>query len=167
MKEINTLRKSIRLLILFFIAALVISGATAFFIETGLSWLVAAMDGRKGLLADWLYTTYSAARAVNLQYPYMFYGYDWLAFAHLVIAVAFIGPLKDPVRNIWIIQFGKIACCMIFPLALVAGYYRQVPLFWQLIDCSFGIAGLVPLTICTYKIHLLERLQPWASTSNL
>ena len=27
------------------------------------------------------------------------YGTDWLAFAHITIAVAFLGPLKDPVRN--------------------------------------------------------------------
>ncbi|SCF41963.1 hypothetical protein [Micromonospora mirobrigensis] len=34
----------------------------------------------------------------------MLYGTDWLAFAHLVLAVAFWGPLRDPVRNVWVVQ---------------------------------------------------------------
>jgi hypothetical protein len=42
-------------------------------------------------------------------YPFIAYGTDWLAFAHIVIAVAFWGPLKNPVRNVWVIEFGMIA----------------------------------------------------------
>jgi hypothetical protein len=68
---------------------------------------------------------YIAIHQTNVNYPYLANGYDWLAFAHLVIAVAFAGPLKDPVRNKWVIQFGIIACCMIFPLAFIAGHIRQ------------------------------------------
>ena len=86
----------------------------------------------------------------------MAYGYDWLAFAHLVIAVAFFGVLKDPVWNKWIIQFGRIACSMIFPLAFIAGYVRGIPFYWQLIDCSFGVIGFIPLTVCYRKIEQLE-----------
>jgi hypothetical protein len=96
---------------------------------------------------------------MNQRYPFLAYGYDWLAFAHLVIAVAFVGPLKDPVRNIWIIEFGMIACLMIFPLALIAGWVRQIPFYWQLIDCSFGVIGLLPLKICYNKIKQLEKIQ--------
>ncbi|HEV3224754.1 MAG TPA: hypothetical protein VGZ90_17865 [Puia sp.] len=92
----------------------------------------------------------------NKEYPFLAYGYDWLALAHLVIAVAFFGVLKDPVRNKWIIQFGRISCCMIFPLAFIAGYVRGIPFYWQLIDCSFGVIGLIPLTICYRKIEQLE-----------
>jgi hypothetical protein len=33
-----------------------------------------------------------------------------IAFAHLAIAIAFIGPYIDPVRNKWVITFGLIAC---------------------------------------------------------
>jgi hypothetical protein len=59
------------------------------------------------------------------------YGTDWLAFAHLVIAVAFWGPLRDPVRNIWVIEWGMIACVGIVPLALFAGPVRDIPLWWS------------------------------------
>jgi len=75
-----------------------------------------------------------------------------------VIAVAFIGAFNDPVRNKWIIQFGMIAWCMVFPLAFIAGTVRKIPFYWQLIDCSFGIIGLIPLYICYKKIEVLEKL---------
>lgn len=86
----------------------------------------------------------------------MSYGTDWLAFAHIVIAVVFIGPLKDPVRNVWVIQFGMIACILIIPLALICGPIRQIPFYWQLIDCSFGVIGIIPLYKCYQLIRRLE-----------
>jgi len=86
----------------------------------------------------------------------MAYGTDWLAFAHLVIAVAFWGPLKDPVRNIWVIEFGMIACVLVIPLALIAGPIRGIPFFWQLVDCSFGVFGIIPLWLCRRDILRLE-----------
>jgi hypothetical protein len=88
----------------------------------------------------------------------MAYGTDWLAFAHLVIAVAFIGPLRDPVRNIWVIEFGLIACVAVFPLAFIAGSVRGIPFYWQLIDCSFGVGGGALLWICYGKVRSLEKM---------
>jgi hypothetical protein len=38
--------------------------------------------------------------------PFLAYGTDWLAFAHLAIAVVFIGPWINPVRSQWVITFG-------------------------------------------------------------
>jgi hypothetical protein len=64
-----------------------------------------------------------------------------------VIAVAFLGPLKDPIRNIWVVEFGMIACILVIPLALICGHIRGIPFAWQLIDCSFGIFGFIPLAI--------------------
>jgi hypothetical protein len=93
----------------------------------------------------------------NAKYPFLAYGTDWLAFAHLVIAVAFVGPLRDPVRNVWVIEFGMIACVMVIPLALIAGAARGIPIFWRLIDCSFGVFGIVPLRLCWREIKRLER----------
>ena len=95
-------------------------------------------------------------QAVNDQFPFLFYGYDWLAFAHIVIAMAFIGPYKDPVRNKWIIEWAMLACLAVFPLALIAGPIRGIPWFHILIDCSFGIIGLIPLFITRKWIMKLE-----------
>jgi hypothetical protein len=80
-------------------------------------------------------------------YPFLAYGTDWLAFAHIVIAIAFWGPIKDPVRNVWVVEFGMIACVSVIPLALVCGPIRGIPFYWQLIDCSFGVVGLIVLII--------------------
>jgi hypothetical protein len=90
-------------------------------------------------------------------HPFLAYGTDWLAFAHLVIAVAFIGPFIDPVRNKWIITFGLISCAGVIPLALIAGPIRGIPFPWRLIDCSFGIFGCIPLLRCRSLILDLER----------
>jgi hypothetical protein len=77
-----------------------------------------------------------------------------------VIAIAFLGPLKDPVKNIWVIEFGIIACVAVFPLAFIAGSVRGIPLYWQFIDCSFGIFGGMILWACRSKIKQLDRAWP-------
>ena len=136
-----------------FIVSLIISGATAFAIETELAWVIRHFPG---LNSAWFHRVFMAVQTTNDNFPFMAYGTDWLAFAHLVIAVAFIGPLRDPVRNIWVVQFGMIACLMVFPLAFICGPIRGIPFYWQLIDCAFGLFGFIPLYICHQKIKQLE-----------
>jgi len=94
----------IRLLILFFMAALVLSGLTAMPAETELRWLMQYKDMFPERLGNWLQTCYHALADTNSKYPFLAYGYDWLAFAHIVIALSFIGPYKDPVKNAWIAE---------------------------------------------------------------
>jgi hypothetical protein len=158
MKPEYKIRRSIRNWLLFFMAALILSGITAFALETELAWLNHLFSNSRGPVFFWINKVYEALKETNLTYPFLAYGYDWLAFAHLVIAVAFFGVLKDPVRNKWIIQFGRIACCMIFPMAFISGHIRGIPFYWQLIDCSFGMVGLVPLSYCYHEIEQLENL---------
>ncbi|MFI5138378.1 MAG: hypothetical protein ACHQIM_11190 [Sphingobacteriales bacterium] len=153
------LKKRIRLWLLFFITGLALSGITAFPIETELGFLSRHSGAFPSVLGNWINTIYAAVKTTNLHYPYLSYGTDWLAFGHLVIATAFIGPLKDPVKNIWVIQFGMIACLMVFPLAFIAGLIRSIPFYWRLIDCSFGIFGILPLYVCYEDIKKLEKLQ--------
>jgi hypothetical protein len=149
------LRNKIRLLIIFFITALVLSGLTAMPAETELRWLMQYKDMMPQKLGDWLQTCYLALADTNSKYPFLAYGYDWLAFAHFVIALSFIGPLRDPVKNIWIIDWQLLCCVAVFPLALIAGPIRQIPIFHILIDCSFGIVGIIPLLICRNWIKKL------------
>ena len=160
MKTAETkLRVQIKKLIVLFIICLVLSGITAFPIESELAIVNAHISSFPESFRNWIKTVYLAVKATNEHYPYLSYGTDWLAFAHLVIAVAFIGPMKDPVKNIWIIQFGMIACIMVFPLAFIAGPFRGIPFYWQLIDCSFGIFGFLLLYCCYRKIMRLESFQ--------
>jgi hypothetical protein len=86
------------------------------------------------------------------------YGTDWLAYAHLVIAIAFIGPLRDPIKNIWVIQWGMICCLCVFPLAFIAGAVRGVPVYWQLVDCSLGVIGGILLYLCYRRIVKLRSI---------
>lgn len=143
------LQTKVRLWLLFFITALVLSGVTAFPIESELSLVAGSNPNISSTgIQHWINTVYQAIAITNVNYPYLSYGTDWLAFAHLVIAIVFIGPLRDPVKNIWVLQFGMIACVLIFPLAFIAGPIRHIPLGWSLVDCSFGIVGIIPLYLC-------------------
>jgi len=153
------LKKRIRNWVITFIIGLALSGITAFPIETELAFLAHHSGIFPAFLAKWIQTVYMAVKITNQNYPYLSYGTDWLAFGHLVIATVFIGPLKDPVKNIWVIQFGMIACIMVFPLAFIAGPIRGIPIYWRFIDCCFGIFGIMPLWFCYKRIKQLEVIQ--------
>ncbi len=152
-KEI--LLQRIKLLTWVFILALVAAGITAIPLEWELN-LVAKFLGVAdktsaevpGGFARWILTVREGLHDEHVKYPFMAYGTDWLAFGHFAIAVAFIGALRDPVRNVWLFTFGMIACAMILPYALVFGAMRGIPIGWRLIDCSFGVFGIIPVWFC-------------------
>jgi hypothetical protein len=153
-------QRQVRIIIILFMIGLVLSGITAFPIQWQLSlgheWMRSL--GWNNTLSFWLERVYCGVTESYGKYPFLAYGTDWLAFAHMVIAVVFIGPLRDPVRNIWVIEFGMIACVGVFPLAFIAGSIREIPFFWQLIDCSFGIVGGILLYWCYRKIKQMEMM---------
>jgi hypothetical protein len=149
------IRSRLKIYIAIIIAGLGLSGITAFPLETELAYLI--NDGSSAL-QQWLNKVYSAIKTTNESYPFLSYGTDWLAFAHLMLAILFTGPFKNPIKNKWVIEFGIICCLMIIPLALIAGHIRGIPFFWQLIDCSFGLIAIVPLYLCLSNIQKLEKL---------
>jgi hypothetical protein len=149
MKEKKPIRL-IKRLLLFFIVALFLSGVTAIPVEAELSFLLKVFSSSTQL-HYWLEKVLSAYKNVNNDTPFLLYGYDWLAFAHIILAILFVGPYRDPIKNVWIIEFGLIACVLIFPLAFIAGSFREIPIGWRLIDCSFGVFGFIPLWICYSK----------------
>ena len=163
MSDRAALLKGIRGWLVFFVVCLVVSGATAFPLVHELRWTesvlreLAVPRWAPGLM-EWIGRVRGGLDAVDDRYPFVLYGTDWLAFAHLVIAVAFYGPYRDPVRNIWVIEFGMIACAGIIPLALVCGPIRDIPFWWSLIDMSFGVFGVIPLYVVRGKIKRLEAL---------
>ena len=71
--------------------------------------------------SGWIERVRRGLDSADADYPFLLYGTDWLAFAHLVIAVAFYGVVRDPVRNVWVVEFGMIACAGVIPLALICG----------------------------------------------
>ena len=145
--------RRIRLLTAFFILGLFLSGATAIPLPQEVNWLVKVFD------APWLLQVHAALDQTQSQFPFLFYGTDWLAFGHIVIAIAFIGAWRDPVRNRWLFNFGLIACALVVPYALIFGGLRGIPLWWRLIDCSFGVFGFIPLWLCRRWTDELERVR--------
>jgi hypothetical protein len=157
------LRRRIRALLVLFVVGLVLSGVTAFPLETELRWVArllgagpATTPAEASGVLRWLVVVRDALIATNARYPFLAYGTDWLAFAHLVIAIAFVGPLRDPVRNVWVVTFGLWACAAVVPLALIAGAVRGIPPYWRAIDCSFGVGGALLLWPCRRMILDLE-----------
>jgi len=144
--------------------ALVLSGITAFPLQGELEQIaafrglerVAPADAGSGL-DRWILTVRDGLRESYATRPWLAYGTDWLAFAHIVIAVFFIGPFIDPLRNVWVLRAGLIACALVIPLALICGAVRQIPIGWRLVDCSFGIIGAIPLCYCLRLTRGLER----------
>lgn len=152
------LRQQIRGWIVFFMIAISLSGITAFPIETEITFLDSHPDYFPSFMQEWIHRIYTGVKETNASYPFLAYGTDWLAFAHLAIALIFAGPLLNPVRNKWVIDWAIISCLLVFPLAFIAGPIRGIPLFHILIDCSFGAIGLIPLLIVRKKIKELELL---------
>src|SRR5437899_13090645 len=119
---------------------------------------MAAGDGTARVtgLAKWLLKVQTALSDNSVTHPFLFYGTDWLAFGHFVIALAFVGALRDPVRNSWLFTFGMLACILVVPYAFIFGALRGIPVWWRLIDCSFGIFGFIPLHFCSRWANELE-----------
>ncbi|MFN8297780.1 MAG: hypothetical protein U0T75_01645 [Chitinophagales bacterium] len=156
--KIDLLQRRVRLLVLFFMVALVFSGLTAIPVLQELNVLLDLLPS-SGKLTELLFNVRNSLLEVNNRFGFLQYGFDWLAFAHLVIAVAFVGVLRNPVRNIWVLEFGLIACVMVLPFALIMGGFRGLPLWWRLIDCSFGVVGFFPLWFARKAVLQLEAMQ--------
>jgi hypothetical protein len=163
----EALHKRVKLFTWLFIIGLVLSGATAIPLRWELD-LSARIMGVGDLsseqattgLTRWILKVREALHETNTKYPFFACGFDWLAFGHFMIAVAFIGALRDPVRTIWLFQFGMIACVLVVPYAFVFGGLRGIPFCWRLIDCSFGVFGFVPLWLCNRWSTELSRPTP-------
>ena len=146
------LLRRVRFWLALFIAGLVLSGLTAFPLQLELElfarWLGVpeqASPEQYAGFTGWIVTVRNGVQDTYAKYPFIAYGTDWLAFAHLILALLFIGPWRDPVKNTWVVTFGLWACVLVFPLAFICGPLRGLPLGWTLIDCSFGVFGFIPL----------------------
>jgi hypothetical protein len=152
----------IRLTLAVFIAGLAVSGITAFPLLRELELLSAwtgadqiAHPAAQGGIATWIARVHEGLRVTYDAYPFIGYGTDWLAFGHLIIALFFLGPLADPVRNVFVLRVGLWACALVIPLALICGPIRGIPFYWRLLDCSFGVFGALPLW---YALRQTKRL---------
>lgn len=146
-----------------FVVGLILSGVTAFPLLTELrllaSWLGisnAADYPNLAGLQHWIAYVLFGLEQTYFRFPFIGYGTDWLAFGHLCIAVFFIRPFSKPLESDWVLKCGLVCCAAVIPLALIAGQVRGIPLYWRLIDCSFGVLGAFPLLYC---LRLTRRMR--------
>ncbi len=151
-RDVVLLRR-VRLGLGLFMVGLLLSGLTALPLVTELKWVNGVFGEGTAVgrvwpaMGEWVTRVYEGIVQVDINYPFMLYGTDWLAFAHIMLTVLFVGAWRGPVKNVWVIQFGMIACVSVIPLALIFGPIREIPFFHQVIDCSFGVFGIVPLAL--------------------
>ena len=165
--EAGRLQKRIRRTLWFFMVGLVVSGLTAFPLVWEINLLARLIGIDPALppssypdfLRHWIAVVRLGVAETDQRFPFLAYGTDWLAFGHIVIALFFFGPLRDPVRNVFVLRAGLVACVLVFPLALVCGPLRGIPFWWQIIDCGFGVVGGVVLCAVLRDVSRLEAAQ--------
>ena len=152
----------VRFWLIFFSAALLTSGLTAIFAREGMRFLSPLFMQGSILtnlwpdMSKWLSLAYQAIEETYDKYPFLAYGYDWLAFGHFIIAIPFIMAVKDPRGNSWVITYGMIACVSVIPFAIIFGAIRGIPFFWRIVDPLFGVGGLLVLLILRKQLKSLE-----------
>lgn len=128
-------RKQVKALIVVLAAGLFLSGVTAIPLEWELGLLNKWFDN------GWIDQVNDAVVYTNQEMPFMAYGTDWLAFAHVILAILVIGTFRRPEEHRWIFQFGMIASVLILPVAGFFGELRGIPWGWRLIDMSFALVA--------------------------
>ncbi len=110
-----------------------------------------------GAIHGFLLKVIEALESTESNYPFLLYGYDWLVFAHLMLAILFAGAARNPIRNIWIVQFGLIMCALIPILAVICIPLRGIPFAWFWIDFAFAPGAAFPLYIALRNIKRAEK----------
>lgn len=131
-----------------FMVLLVLSGVTAFPVRWEVDFLNSHLNSLPLFFQAWIR---ELKLAIGNTPDVVLYGTDWLAFAHIIIALFFIPVFIDPVKHKANVLIGMLACIAVFPLAFICGPIRGIPFFHQLIDCCFGIGGFILL----YRIYTL------------
>jgi hypothetical protein len=171
MNRAAVLRRRIRWLTGLVMLGLVISGVTAipirWEVEQLVRWsgveefgLASHPAGSLDPLTRWIIQVRDHLPAPGAPDGFLYYGTDWLAFGHFVIALAFVGAWRDPARNRWLFDFGLLACALVLPYALIFGELRGIPGFWRLIDGAFGVIAAGPLWLCRRYARELESGHP-------
>ena len=152
------LRRQIKMVIILTIIGLLLNGASAVPLRTEMNLLLSNSDSFPQFLRDWWVYVNQGVLETSDKYDFMRYGFDWLGFAHLLIAIAFIGPLRDPVKNQWVVQWGMIAAALSIAVAFGWERVRNIPVWWSFIDAGISYVAFVLLWICNRWIGQLKML---------
>lgn len=156
--------RRVRILLVLYAFALLASGLTVFWLPWETRTAVSVLWGNSSPDAGplprmhaWLVICRDAIADVDARHPFMFYGTDWLGFAHIILAILFAGAARDPVRNVWVVQCGLIACAGVVLQVFFFVPLRGLPWEWMLVDAAFGVLGAIPLLVI---LRDLKRIPP-------
>ncbi|MBS1749027.1 MAG: hypothetical protein JST63_03910 [Bacteroidetes bacterium] len=152
------IRRKIRVALVITMIGLLLNAVSAIPLHTELNILLSIPDSLSQSLREWLTYVNKGITETDKNYPFMRYGFDWLAFAHVLIAIAFIGPLKDPLKNEWVVSWGIIACTLSIVMALVWERLRDIPMWWSIVDALIAIIALIILWLCNNWIKQLKNI---------
>lgn len=156
--EEGRIRRKIRIALVITIIGLLLNAVSAIPLHTELNILLSNPDLLPQSLREWLTYLNNGIADTDKNYPFMRYGFDWLAFAHVLIAIAFIGPLKDPIKNEWVVSWGIIASALSIVMALFWERLRDIPVWWSFIDIFIAIIALIILWLCNNWIKQLKKI---------
>ena len=139
--------KHISVFLKVFIAVLILSGLCYFSLPFLSKKILSFIDafGIRGELYSFAMKLIQAANYNEAHYPFMGYSTDLLGFAHLTFALLFGGAVMDPNKNEWVIRFGLMVCVLLIPTVLLAGWVREIPIIWRVVNCFFGVFGFALL----------------------
>ena len=150
------LRRKIKIAVVITIIGLLLNGISAIPLRTELNILLSNPWAFPKFINNWWMHLDKGVNETTNQYSFMRYGFDWLGFSHLLIAIAFIGPLKDPIKNEWVIKWGMIASGLGVLMALGWERLRSIPFWWSVVDASIVIIAFVILWFCNKWIQALK-----------
>lgn len=158
---IEKLEREIKKYVWIFIVGLALSGLSAIPLLWGVDFAIDVLDeiDFHGQIFSFMKHVQSGLLYNNTHFQFMAYGTDWLAFAHFMFALLFVGLLFDAERNRFILRFGMIACVLIIPTAIIFGEFREIPWIWRMIDCSFGVIGFAVLLKVEFLLNKLISIQ--------
>lgn len=151
----------IRALLILFIIGLIFSFQMILFVEPEIVWISKTFGTESTLgqflpaVAQWVEVLELSITDTYAKYPAIAYCMDYLALSQLVIALFIAGAVKDPVKNIWIINAALLSCIIMLPFAYLSGCIRGIPTFLTTVDASFAILGIIPLLIAKYYIKAI------------
>lgn len=163
--------KIIRLMLGMVVAGLLLSGLTTFWLPQEIKWLIETVWSNSPDTFPFFSGEYEllvkvgrGLEIIDRDYPQILLGTDWLGFAHIILAILFLGALKDPARNIWVIQFGMISAVLVVPAAFLFGYVRELPSIHYFVDAAFGVTAFVPLYIAYSMAGKISRAETYRET---
>jgi len=155
----------VRIFLFVVLLGVVFSCQMILFVEPQIQWMdkvvreSAIVRQRFPQLVEWIGVLNLSVNDTYQKYPAIAYCMDWLAFAHVFVGLSLLGAIKNPVQNVWAIKTAILTCLLMVPFAFLSGSVRGIPFYWCMVDSSFAVLALIPLSLAMHSINKLKQSQ--------